>query len=97
MKKENEAEITWDEIVKRHAEYMNSKNKLEKIMFVTILIRFIIFCRKKPKWSSSKKSVATVSKKGKVVAKKAGSATITAKIGKKKYKCKVKVSRKKQR
>lgn len=49
MKKENEAEITWDEIVKRHAEYMNSKNKLEKIMFVTILIRFIIFCRKKIK------------------------------------------------
>ena len=30
-------------------EYMNSKNKLEKIMFVTILIRFIIFCRKKIK------------------------------------------------
>ena len=49
MKKENEAEITLDEIVKRHAEYMNSKNKLEKIMFVTILIRFIIFCRKKIK------------------------------------------------
>ena len=49
MKKENEAEITWDEIVKMHSEYMNSKNKLEKIMFVTILIRFIIFCRKKIK------------------------------------------------
>lgn len=50
--------------------------------------------KKKPKWSSSKKSVATVSKKGKVVAKKTGSATITAKIGKKKYKCKVKVIQK---
>lgn len=50
--------------------------------------------KKKPKWSSSKKSVATVSKKGKVVAKKAGNATITAKIGKKKYKCKVTVKNK---
>ena len=50
--------------------------------------------KKKPKWSSSKKSVATVSKKGKVVAKKTGSATITAKIGKKKYKCKVTVKKK---
>ncbi|MBS7008405.1 Ig-like domain-containing protein [Anaerostipes sp.] len=47
--------------------------------------------KKKAKWSSSKKSVATVSKKGKVTGKKRGSATITAKIGKKKYKCKVKV------
>lgn len=52
--------------------------------------------KKKPKWSSSKKSVATVSKKGKVVAKKAGRATITAKIGKKKYKCKVTVKNKKK-
>ena len=47
--------------------------------------------KKKAKWTSSKKSVATVSKKGKVTGKKRGSATITAKIGKKKYKCKVKV------
>lgn len=47
--------------------------------------------KKKAKWTSSKKSVATVSKKGKVTGKKRGSTTITAKIGKKKYKCKVKV------
>lgn len=47
--------------------------------------------KKKVKWTSSKKSVATVSKKGKVTGKKRGSATIIAKIGKKKYKCKVKV------
>ena len=52
--------------------------------------------KKKPKWSSSKKSVVTVSNKGKVVAKKAGNATITAKIGKKKYKCKVTVKNKKK-
>lgn len=47
--------------------------------------------KKKVKWSSSKRSVATVSAKGKVTAKKKGSATITAKVGKKKYRCKVKV------
>lgn len=45
----------------------------------------------KTKWTSSKKSVATVSGSGKVTAKKSGSATITAKAGKKKYSCKVTV------
>lgn len=45
--------------------------------------------KKKVKWSSSKKSVATVSSKGKVKAKKGGNCKITAKVGKKKYTCKV--------
>lgn len=49
--------------------------------------------KKKPKWSTSNKKIATVSKKGKVVGKKAGNAKITAKIGKKKYVCKVKVTK----
>lgn len=43
------------------------------------------------KWTSSKKSVATVNSKGRVTAKKSGTATITAKVGKKSYKCKVTV------
>ena len=43
------------------------------------------------KWTTSKKSVATVSTKGVVTAKKAGSATITATVSKKKYTCKVTV------
>lgn len=43
-------------------------------------------------WSSSKKSVATVNAKGKVTAKKKGTATITAKSGGKSYKCKIKVN-----
>lgn len=43
------------------------------------------------KWSSSNKNVATVSSKGKVTAKKAGTATITAKVGTKKYTCNVTV------
>lgn len=47
--------------------------------------------KKKIKWISSNKKVATVSSKGKVKAKKKGRATITAKVGKKKYKCKVMV------
>lgn len=50
--------------------------------------------KKKVKWSSSKKTVATVSKKGNVKAKKAGTAKITAKAGKKKYTCKVQVQKK---
>lgn len=48
--------------------------------------------KKTAKWSSDKKSVATVTTKGKVTAKKVGTATITAKIGAKKYTCKVTVS-----
>lgn len=47
----------------------------------------------KVKWKSSKKSVATVSSKGRVKAKKKGSTTITAKVGKKKYTCKVTVKK----
>lgn len=45
-------------------------------------------------WSSSKKAVATVTKKGRVTAKKAGNATITAKVSQKKYTCKVTVKAK---
>ena len=46
---------------------------------------------KSAKWTTSKKSVATVSTKGKVTAKKVGSATITAKIKGKKYYIPIKV------
>ena len=49
--------------------------------------------KKKVKWKSSKKSVATVSKKGVVKAKKKGTTTITAQIGKKKLRCKVVVKK----
>lgn len=45
--------------------------------------------RKRVKWTSNKKSIATVSSKGKVKAKKSGKAVITANIGNKKYKCRV--------
>ena len=52
--------------------------------------------KKKVKWSSSKKKIATVTKKGVVKAKKKGTAKIGAKIGKKKYTCKVVVKAKKK-
>lgn len=43
------------------------------------------------KWSTAKKKVATVTKKGVVKGVRKGSTTITAKVGKKTYKCKVTV------
>jgi len=50
--------------------------------------------KKKVKWSSSNKKVASVNKSGKITAKKKGTAKITAKVGKKKYTCKVTVKAK---
>lgn len=52
---------------------------------------------KRIKWKSSKKKVVTVTKTGKIKARKAGKAVITAKIGKKKLKCKVVVKRKRKK
>lgn len=46
---------------------------------------------KKAKWYTSNKKVATVSSKGVVTAKGKGTATITAKVGSKKYTCKITV------
>ena len=43
-------------------------------------------------WTSSDKAVVTVSSKGKVTAKDAGTATVTAKVDGKKLKCKVTVT-----
>ena len=47
--------------------------------------------KKKVTWKSSNRKVATVSTKGKVAAKKKGIATITAKVKKKKFTCKITV------
>lgn len=47
----------------------------------------------KVKWSSSKKSIASVNSSGKITAKKAGTATITATVLNKKYSCKVTVKK----
>lgn len=48
----------------------------------------------KIKWSSSNKKIASVNSKGVVLAKKTGSATITARAGNKKYQCKITVVKK---
>lgn len=45
--------------------------------------------KKKVKWKSSKPDIVKVSSKGKVTALLYGTVTITAKVGKKKYKCRV--------
>lgn len=55
----------------------------------------LLYNTKKVKWSSSNKKIVTVSSKGKLKAKKAGSAYIYAKVGKKKYKRYVTVKNKK--
>ncbi len=47
--------------------------------------------KSKPTWSSQNKKIATVSKKGIVKAKKAGTTKVTASVGGKKYTCKVTV------
>lgn len=49
--------------------------------------------KKKVTWKSSNKKVASVTKKGKVKAKKKGKAKIIARVGKKKYTCKVTVGK----
>ena len=45
--------------------------------------------KKNIKWSSDQKAIVSVNKKGKITAKKVGTATITAKFGKKRLTCKV--------
>lgn len=50
----------------------------------------------KVKWTSSNKKVATVTQKGKVTAKSAGTATIKAKVSKKTLKCKITVKKPKK-
>lgn len=75
---------------------LNKKTvKLEEGKTVTLKVSGI---KKKVKWSTSNKKVVTVKSngkyKGKVTAKKEGKATITAKVGSKKYKCKLTVTKK---
>lgn len=54
----------------------------------------IIGTRKKVKWKTKKKKIATVTKKGVVKGKRAGKTVIVAKVSKKSYSCKVTVKKK---
>lgn len=76
-------------IVAQAAVKLNKKN-VTLLQYKTVKLK-VKGTKKKVKWSSNNKKVATVNKNGKVTAKKPGTATITAKVGKKKYKCKVTV------
>ena len=66
-----------------------SKKKVSLMVDETVTIK-MKGTKKKVTWTSSDTSVASVSK-GKITAKKEGSATITATVGKKKYTCTVTV------
>lgn len=69
-------------------------NKTKATIYVGKTVQLkVLNNRKGVKWSTSNKKVATVSKKGKVKGIKAGKATITAKISKKKYKCVITVKK----
>lgn len=69
-------------------------NKANLTMTIGQTYKLIVKNNKKPvKWSSSKKKVASVTKKGKVTAKKKGKTNITAKVSGKKLVCKVKVKK----
>jgi len=76
-------------------------NKTKTIMYVgdslTLKLSGVSTKQKdKIKWSTSNKKIATVSKKGKVRAKKKGKVVITATYKKKKYKCAITLKNKKK-
>ena len=67
-------------------------NKTKETMWVGDTLKLKLKNNKgKIKWTSSKKSVASVSSKGIVKAKKSGKAVITAKVKSRRYKCTVTV------
>lgn len=69
-------------------------NKTKATIYVGKTIQLKVLNNKKGvKWSTSNKKVATVTKKGKVKGIKAGKATITVRISKKKYKCVITVKK----
>lgn len=74
-----------------------SLNKVKVTLKVGRTVKLKLYgTRKKVRWTSKKKSVATVSAVGRVRAKKAGTAKIIAKVSGKKYTCKVTVLQKKK-
>lgn len=75
--------------VKAATQHLNTKKKTLKVGKEYQLK--VENCKSRIKWTSSKENVATVSSKGIVKAKQKGTTVITAKVGKKKYKCKITV------
>lgn len=73
-----------------------SKKKATMRVNQTLKLKLKNAKAKKVKWSSSKKKIATVSKNGKVRARKTGKTTITATYKGKKYKCKITIKKAKK-
>lgn len=68
-----------------------NKTKVSVEIYDTYKLK-MVGTNQKPTWSTSNKNIVSVSKNGTLTAKKIGKATVTAKIGKKKYNCKVTVT-----
>lgn len=73
-----------------------SKKSVTMKVGQTLKIKIKNAGKKKVTWKSSKKKIAKISKKGVITALKKGTAKITAKVGKKKFTCVVKVKSKKK-
>lgn len=71
-------------------------NKTKSTLYVGQSTTLKVKGSKKVTWISSRKSIATVNKDGKVTAKKKGTAEIVAKVGKKKAQCKIIVKARKE-
>ena len=67
-----------------------NKTKVSLYVGQTINLK-VTGTKNKVKWSSTKKSIATISQKGKVIAKKKGSTIIKAKVNNKTLKCQITV------
>lgn len=92
------SDVPWEEYLEETITEENviSLNKTKAILYTsgtkTVQLKATVTGKsKKVTWSSSNKKIATVSSKGKVTAKKAGTAVITAKANGKTAKCTVTV------
>lgn len=86
-----QSSVTMNEVQAAGKVYINKK-RLTMYKGDTYKLK-IYNTTKKVKWSSNKKKVVSVAKKGKITAHRKGKAVITAKVGKKKYICRVTVKK----
>lgn len=89
---ESQGSITANAAVKMKLNETNITLKISEDGKETCQLK-VIGAKKKVKWSSSDPKTASVTRKGKVTARNAGKATITAKVSGKSLKCKVTVKK----
>ena len=87
--------VTFGGVTESHAATMKLNKKKVTLKVGKSVTLKVKGTKKKVTWKSSNTKVVTVSKKGKIKAKKKGTATIYAKVANKKLKCKVTVKPKK--